>query len=73
MSNTPVQTRRTADSLFRKSVSGLTDIFLFVIILCFTGVTVIAVAIAAPLALGISAIIGNRRNTRPGWRPAKAG
>ncbi|WP_306252959.1 hypothetical protein [Parvularcula sp. IMCC14364] len=73
MSYTHVQKRNESSrSLVRKAASGIADIFLFIIILAFTGVTVIAVAIAAPLALGISAIIGSRRAEKSGWQPAKA-
>ncbi len=73
MSYTHVQKRdERSPSLLRKAASGVADIFLFIIILAFTGVTVIAVAIAAPLALGISAIIGSRRAEKTGWQPAKA-
>lgn len=71
MSNSPVQTVEST-SLPRKALNGLMDMVLFIVVLAFTGVAIIAVAIAAPLALAVSAIIGARGEHRSGWRPAKA-
>ncbi|MGV6800616.1 MAG: hypothetical protein ACWA5L_01690 [bacterium] len=54
--------------------SYLTDMVLFLAVLAFTGVAIIAVAIAAPLAIGVTAIIGRKGDkSRSGWQAAKAG
>ncbi len=68
----PKQKNETALSLAQKAVQGVADIVLFVVVLCFTGITIVALAIAAPLAVAVSAIIGTRREGRSGWKAAKA-
>ena len=74
MNSAPV-TRQSlsASDLMKKAASGLMDVVLFVVVLCFTGVAMIAVAIVAPLAVGISALIGRHRDTRSSWKRVKAG
>ncbi len=72
MESLPMQKNETALSLLRKAVHGVADIVLFVVVLCFTGITIVALAIAAPLAVAISALIGSRREGRSGWKAAKA-
>lgn len=52
--------------------NAVVDALLFMIVLAFTGVVVIALAVAAPLALGVTAIIGRQRPSRRGWTPAEA-
>ena len=59
-------------ALASKGLSAIADMFIFVVVLCFTGVAIVAVAIAAPLAIAVSAIVGTRGTSRRGWRPAKA-
>lgn len=62
----------SALALAQKAATGLVDFVLFVVVLCFTGVAMIAVAIVAPLAVGVSAIIGRQQRTRSSWKPVKA-
>lgn len=55
-----------------KIFSALFDGLMFVIILAFTAIAMIAVAIAAPLAIGITALIGRRKDSRrQGWQAAR--
>ena len=72
MSSLPVEKPDTALSIAKKAVGAVADIILFVVVLGFTGITMIALAIAAPLALGISALIGAKSEQRAGWKPVKA-
>lgn len=72
MTGAPTIQSSRALELIVKSAHGLVDFVLFVIVLCFTGVAMIAVAIVAPLAVGISAIIGRHKRPRSSWRSAKA-
>ena len=61
-----------ASTALKKVGGGLSDFVLLLVVLCFTGVAIVAVAIAAPLALAVSALIGTRGEKRTGWQTVKA-
>ena len=59
-------------ALLQQAATAFVDFILFIVVLCFTGVAMLAVAIVAPLAVGVSAIIGRNRRSRSSWKPTKA-
>ncbi len=67
---------RTGADFRDRGLTGFVDAVLFLAILCFSAVALLAVALAAPLVIAVSAVLGAlsaltaRSGRRGGWRVA---